>query len=590
MPGMVGFTDKHHKHSCDMLLNMRSLLKYSDSYVDDDLFCDENIYASRTHLDILDQGNQPYILDERFFSWMEGEFYNQEELRSKYKIASAIDNELFVTIYHSTRSFKFLRDIDGYYTAALYDKKENKIYLITDRYGFKPLYWGTVNDNLVWSSELKGFLGHINFTPVIDSQAVQEFFNIGYLLENRTWFEDIELMPPASVLTFDLKKSKVEIQHYWSWSEIRTMKGPIDEREIVEELGRLLKKAVRNRVNNNERIGVNLSGGLDSRAILAAVPVDYKPLHAFTFGQEGCDDIKIARKVSKIKGARHHTLLLNANNWLMARINGVWKSDSSCSLLHMHGMEFHDEYKSYIDLNLNGFAGDIALGGSYLRKSHLDKKIDSLIIKDVTRSAMAISNFNDWYMINKTDPYFINNRVRRFTISGLILIAKLIEVRLPFWDNTLIDFIYSLPDLLRYNSYIYNKMLLKTFPDYYRTIPWQKTGCPISYPNWLIDLMKLKIRILHKINRESQRFGIHFKDLRIYTDYASWARQEPSRSFFEKVLLSKDAMYAEFIDKNKIHTYTRNHMEKKSDYHNELCLALTFELWLKQVFEGKYRV
>ena len=378
MPGLVGFTDKHHTHSRDMLLNMRSLLKYSGSYVDDDLFCDKSIYISRTHLDIIDQGHQPYSIDDHLFSWIEGEFYNQEDLRSKYKIASETDNELFVTIYHATRSFKFLRDIDGYYTAVLYDKKEKKVYLITDRYGFKPLFWGTVNDDLVWSSELKGFIGHKNFTPVIDSRAVQEFFHIGYLLENRTWFEDIELMPPASVLTFDLKKSKVEIQHYWSWSDIRTMKGLIDEREIVEELGRLLKNAVSNRVNNNERIGVNLSGGLDSRAILASVPVDYKPLHTFTFGQEGCDDIKIAKKVSKIKGAQHHPLLLNAENWLMARINGVWKSDSSCSLLHMHGMEFHDEYKSYIDVNLNGFAGDLALGGSYLRKSHLDKKIDCL--------------------------------------------------------------------------------------------------------------------------------------------------------------------------------------------------------------------
>jgi len=65
----------------------------------------------------------------------------------------------------------------------LYDKKERQVYLITDRYGYKPLYRGIIKGNLVWSSELKGFLGHIDFEPVIDTQAVEEFFNVGYLLE-----------------------------------------------------------------------------------------------------------------------------------------------------------------------------------------------------------------------------------------------------------------------------------------------------------------------------------------------------------------------------------------------------------------------
>jgi len=591
MPGLVGFTDIHHKFGNDILFDMRSLLKYFDNYVDDELFFDENIYGSRTHLGIINQGKQPYIYSNRFHGWLEGEFYNQNELRHKYRVGSNTDNELLVDIYIKTRSFEFLRDIDGYYVAVFYDKKEKKVYLITDRYGFKPLYWAMINEDLVWSSEVKGFLGHIDFKPVIDRQAVLEFFDIGYLLENRTWFEGIELVPPASVLTFDLEKSKVENRYYWSWSEIESMRGSIDEGELVEELGRLFKQSVRKHVNNSERIGITLSGGLDSRAILAAVPEDYKPLHTFTFGQENCDDIRIASRVSRIKRARHHILELNSNNWLMSRINCTWKIDASSSLLHMHGhkKEFCDEYKSYTDFNLNGFAGDLVLGGSYLRKHYLDKKIDSSMVKDVTHSEMEITNFNRLYMINKTDPYFINNRVRRFTNCGLIAIAKSIEVRNPFWSNKLIDFVYSIPDCLRYKNYIYNKMLLSTFPEYYIDIPWQKTGYPIGSYKRFAELIKFKIRVVNKLKRESQRFGFSFKDLRDYTNYPEWIRQEPARSFFEKVLLSKEALYPEFIDKNKVHAYFKNHIERKANCHDELCLALTFELWLQQVFEGKYR-
>lgn len=558
MPGLVGFTDIHHQYNSNMLLNMRTLLKHFDSYVDDELYHDMHIYASRTHLGIINQGKQPYIFGGRFFSWMEGEFYNQKELKAKYNVISATDNELLVNIYHTTKSFEFLKDVDGYYAAVLYDNKENTSHLITDRYGFKPLYWGLINGDLVWSSELKGILGHADFKPAIDKEAVEEFFDVGYLLENRTWFEDVELVPPASILSFYLEKSNVEIKHYWSWHNIKPIKGYIAEREIAEELGRLFQESVRKRVNNEERMGITLSGGLDSRAILAAVPEDYKPLHTFTFGKEGCDDIRIASVVSKIKQAEHHALIFRTDKWLIPRVSNVWKSDASFSLLHMHGTEFHNEYKTYMDYNLNGFLGDAILGGSYIS-------------------------------INQTVEYKVRNRGRRFINQALILGGAWLIHRRPFFDNNLVALIFSIPERLRINSHIYNKMLLKFFPEYFKYIPWQQTGYPINYPSLLVKLLSFKNRVVNKLKYESQRLGCKFTDLRNYTDYPEWIRQQSARVFFEKLLLNKKALYQDYLDRNMIHTCISDHMNKKMNYHDKLCLALTFELWLQQVFEGKYR-
>ena len=85
------------------------------------------------------------------------------------------------------------------------------------------------------------------------------------------------------------------------------MTGKIDVDEVAEELGRLFIDAV-NRRCNQKGIGVCLSGGLDSRAILAAMPNRQEPIHTITFGKRGCDDIRIASKVAKIKGASHHVV------------------------------------------------------------------------------------------------------------------------------------------------------------------------------------------------------------------------------------------------------------------------------------------
>ena len=559
MPGLIGFTDKHCRYNENMLLKMRGILKHFDWYIDQELFSDNQVYASRTHLGIIDPGNQGENLSSRFYSCLEGEFYNQEELKAKFEIGSENDNAFLVDIYNITKSFDFLRDIDGSYAAILYDKKDGIVHLITDRYGFKPLYWGIVNDNLVWSSEIKGLLGNNDFKANIDEKAVAQFFDIGYLLENRTWFEGVELVPPASVLSFSIKETKVEVNHYWAWTEIiKPIKGPVDEREIAEELGRLFKESVRKRVNEDERIGITLSGGLDSRAILAAVPEDYKPLHTFTFGQEDCDDITIAGKTSKVKGVKHHALVLSSENWLMPRISGVWKSDGSYSLLHMHGVGFYEEYKKYMDFNLNGFLGDAILGGSYISQ-------------------------------NSSVLYKVRNRGRRFINCGPLLGGSWLIHRIPFFDNSLIEYIFSIPKKLIKKSYIYNKMLLNSFPGYYNNIPWQQTGCPISYPDNLVKLIKFKNRVTRKLKRESRRFGSNFRDLHNYTDYYNWLRQEPAKSFFENLLYAKNAIYPAYIDRAKTQRYLRDHMQNKANYQNELCIALTFELWLQQVFEGKYR-
>lgn len=560
MPGLIGFTDQQHRYDCEMLTAMRNLLKHSERYVDEPLFFDENLYASRTHLGILQQGRQPYVLGEQLFAWCEGEFYNQSELIARYNVVADTDTALLAQLYHSTKGFHFLRDIDGYYAAVVYDKLVRQIHLITDRHGLKPFYWGMIQNNLVWSSELKGFLGHYAFQPKIDQQALREFFDIGYQLENRTWFEGVELVPLGSILTFDLSTSRIHIHPYWSWEEILPIETPVEEEDIVRELGRVFLDTVQSRVHAHERIGITLSGGLDSRAVLAAVPEEYTPLHVFTFGRKRCDEIRIARKVAARREGIHHISTLDALNWLNSKISCIWRLDASISLLHMHMSGFYDDFTSHVDIILDGFMGGPVMGGFYLKKSP-----------------------------DHAETYLARNRGRRFTNLGGVLGETWLAHRKPFASNKLIELAFSLPKNIRQDSYIYNKMLLRFFPKYYTDIPWQKTGYPISYPQRLIEFLQLKNYAVATFFHSFQRFGLHASTVWGYADYSAWIRQDPGRSFCEQVLLSKNALYPAYLNKKRILALLRNHMEGRSVYHDEIGLAVTFELWLQQVFKNKYR-
>lgn len=227
-------------------------------------------------------------------------------------------------------------------------------------------------------------------------------------------------------------------------------------------------------------------------------------------------------------------------------------------MMHMHGMTIFEKVKEFFQINMNGFLGDALLGGSYI-----DNKEGSSLNK-------------------------YQHRGRRFISMGTKLGDVYIHSRKPFFDNQLINLTVSIPESMRANSYIYNKMLLHTYPEFFQSIPWQKTGLPISTWKFIEKPVVFGKRLKNRVLREMLRFGFQYNNPNSYTDYPNWIRQEPARSFFTQKLRSSSAIYPEYIDKNRVTEELKSHLNGK-DYSNNLCRYLTFEIWLQQVFEGKSR-
>jgi asparagine synthase (glutamine-hydrolysing) len=226
--------------------------------------------------------------------------------------------------------------------------------------------------------------------------------------------------------------------------------------------------------------------------------------------------------------------------------------------MHMHALLAVEEQRKHYSINLNGFLGDAILGGSYL----FDKR---------------------WSLAEK-----VNQRGRRYINSGIRTTNNFFQNRIPFYSNALMDFTCSIPETLRTHSYIYNRMLLATYPKFYRKIPWQRVGVPISYPRTLIFASQKARGALRRLRKAAARFGIRLESTHEYADYPEWIRQPPGRPLFERVLLSPSALYGEFISPLPVRRAWDEHM-RGIDRSEQLCRALTFELWLQQVYEQKYR-
>lgn len=590
MPGIAGFIkitsdDNVNKKA---LLAMQDYVTHDESYLRDELFCDESLCATRSHIGVIQREPQPGR-KSGIMAWLDGELFNRDELASRNGVTAETDPELILALYRAHGNFDFLADVDGFYSAAVYDSNRACVYLISDRYGLRHLYWAVQGGRLAWASEVKAMLALPDFSPRIDPDAVSELINIGYLLENRTWFRGVELLPPGSVLTCDIKSGSCETRQYWWWDSIKPVTGAMDEAEVVEELGHLFARAVEKRCAQAGDLGVTLSGGLDSRAVLAAIPGSGHPVHAVTFGIEKSRDVQIARRVSEVKGAVHHIVEIGGENWLEPRIGGVWTTDGQLDLMHMHGIEAFDEMKKYFRINNSGFSGDLILGGSYLVDERFpDSNRKELLAEVMDCDPALLWNFDRYNRLGKPDFYFLQNRVRRFTYGGTKLLISSIEYRKPFMDNNLMEFAYSLPDELRYRGKIYNKMLLRSFPEYFDKIPWQKTGVPISRPEWALKATRLSGRARNLLIRWANHAGLGLTSSASFTDYPRWIRLEPSRSFFEKTLTSPDALYPQYLDEKRVRSELGAHMNGQ-DFSKNLCRYLTVEIWLRQVFEKELR-
>jgi len=591
MPGLVGFAGKvlDIAEPKRVLQQMQDMITHEHSYVKDELFADASVCSTRSHINLIQRERQPYYKDG-IYVWLDGEFCNRRELQAACETPAKSDTEILHVLFRQSRDLSFLADIDGYFCAAIYDTSTSKVHLITDRYGLRRLYWTVCGSLLVWSSELKAMLALPDFRPRIDPQAVTEFLNVGYLLENRTWFQGVELLPSATVLTWDADKGTIDRHRYWWWDQIKPFAGKIDEEQVVEELARLFIDAVERRSGQGERVGLTLSGGLDSRAILAAMPDRGYPVQVVTYGQSGCDDIRIAAMAAQVKGAVHRVVELGPDNWLMPRIKGVWWTDGELDLMHMHGIEAREVIKDAFDINLNGFAGDLILGGSYLQAKTKARDNSQSIAAFMGCDPSLIERFDEYSSLRTLDFYFLQNRVRRFTYCGTRHFLTSIEQRKPFYDNRLINFVYSLPDELRAHGRIYRLMLLSTFPDYYRHIPWQKTGACIGTPRLVAKVLSGFRRVRDMAVRGAGHIGIrrHAHRPRAMVDYAIWIRAEPARSFIDKILKNPDALYREYVQPQSVRDTWQRHLNGE-DLASMVCRYLTFEIWLQQVFGGRYR-
>ncbi len=590
MPGLLGYwTDGRDTPPAPFLDDLARAMHHQPGLKNElELF--PGFAAGRVHLGHLQPEPQPVIDAEgRYYLWLDGEFNNWGDLLRRHGLQSMGPHGqggLALRLFQEA-GWAFLSEVDGLFNLALYDRTTHQLTLVNDRYGLRPLYGLRTARGFAYAGEAKALLCIPDLSIEIDPLAVKEWFSFGYLLGQRTWIRRIEMLPPATITR--VSSAGVSSERYWSWHDIRQRAEPGDETELVEELRRLWMKAVERRVDDR-RLGQLLSGGLDSRAILAAVPATGRHYEVLTFGMEGCDDVEIAREVVRRKGVAHHFCAIGPENWLRPRMDALWRTDGMGRILALHGAEATQAVSNMCDVLLSGFLGDATVGGSYLGSSTMAAYFSTMCISsplgmDRDRSVEYLRGIyeEDRFPL---DRFLVSQRGRRFINTGLTMLSSFVEARLPFFDADFLGFVFGIPDELRRGSCIYNEMLLASFPEYFVDVPWQKTGRPISSRRRRRGTAAVVRRVERALRSAARRGGIRPPSRRReYVDYRSWLRMEPGLSVLRTLLSSPDALHVNYVEAKAAQRVVDEFLRTgDGQLLTVVGLLLSFEVYLRQLF------
>jgi len=322
--------------------------------------------------DLTDAGKQPMLApDGRTGVSFNGAIFNFPQLREElrdlgYRFTSRTDTEVLVHGYDAWGIERLVRRLHGMFAFALWDDREKALYLVRDRLGVKPLYYRVRENTLAFASTASA-LDRAGFAGGIDSQAVAEFLEFGFVTDERSIFAGVQKLPAGHIARW--RAGELTIHRYWQ-PNTASSSGPSFE-EAVDETERLLLRAVELRLEADVPVGALLSGGIDSSLVCWAIRRLGGDITAYTIATPGdaWDESSDAISTANELGIAHRVLAMDPQSApSMADLVSAYGEPFACaSALGM--LAISRAVREHAKVLLTGDGGDDAFLG-YPRDLH----------------------------------------------------------------------------------------------------------------------------------------------------------------------------------------------------------------------------
>ncbi len=500
-------------------------------------------------IDISKVGRQPMCNEDNSI-WLifNGEIYNYKNLREQliekgHRFKSHTDSEVIIHGYEEW-GIDCLYKFNGMFSFAIWDSTKKELFVARDRLGIKPLYYYYQNDKFIFASEIKAILKFVS--PILNHEALTDFMMLQYVPWPNTLFNDIKKVPPAHYII--MNKNQLEVKRYWNIPFEKNYN--INYEEAQSELLRLLDESVNKRMISDVPLGTFLSGGIDSSVITYLARSKVDSLKTYTIGfsdqKEKYDESLLAEQFSQWANVEQTTTICTTDEAFNRIPKLIWhldepisetliypfnelsknaKSEFTVALSGEGADEFLYGYRYYsletfrrmiqlFNTNYNYFAANEnpkmrALG--YITSANVKSAFGAwtLVFKNSELLQLLENKYNSFDIIDKMETQ-INSFIpanskdydpfmdQHYRLTDYILtsrdkmsMAESLELRVPFLDHELVEFMASLPSDFKISNMQGKKVLRDAFSDLLPNQTIRRRKRPFSAPmsTWLIPFI-----------------------------------------------------------------------------------------------------
>jgi asparagine synthase (glutamine-hydrolysing) len=346
-------------------------------------------------LDLSHNGNQPMSnRDGSIMLVYNGEIYNYPELRplleaKGYKFRGHCDTEAVIYAYEEW-GLEAVHRLRGMFAFALWDRNRRRLWLVRDRIGIKPLYYYYDAKRLIFASEIKAILEDKSIDRRLNRQALYDYLGFEFVPAPETMFEKIYKIPAGHQLVW--QDGKATLSSYWDLSFAPRNLNSHTVMDVAEEVRQSLSECVKSHLLSDVPLGVFLSGGLDSSALVALMRQHIPgTLRTFTIGypDKSFSELEYAETVAKHLGTEHHVLMIEGLNEELIEKSLYHFDEPMTDLSSIPLMLVCGQARKDITVCLSGEGGDEVFAGYDRFKASRLNRYYSMIPKAVRRGVIS---------------------------------------------------------------------------------------------------------------------------------------------------------------------------------------------------------